>query len=397
MFAASAISLVQNLGLDGIDIDWEYPINTAEGQDLVSLLKAVREELDAHGDTQNPFTLTVAGPAPFGYKFLQLANMDYYVDFWNLMAYDYVGAWSASTGDQANIEASIDNPASTPFNTQDLVGYYKSQNISVSKLVLGMPLYGRYFNKTSGLGQAFNGSGTYDVRVLPLGGAQVFYNSPTGSSYSYDPSNQQLVSYDNAAVAAGKANWVLEHGLGGVMFWESSQDSLEDKTIQSTAAILSRNGSLESSFNHLSYPNSTYGNIAGGLSQLSSSSTPSAVVPTSTASSPASSSPSPVCGVDTCKTYTARDCSGQACSCALTAENSAACVIHRQCVADYCSKSSECSGDAVCIVDNCCPDGKGRCLYTASIAECLSGPLCKRYDGGAMPDAGGGTGLGLIC
>jgi chitinase len=59
-FALSAVSLVKNLGLDGIDIDWEYPANDTQAANMVYLLQAVREGLDAYGHSLNPlyhFTL----------------------------------------------------------------------------------------------------------------------------------------------------------------------------------------------------------------------------------------------------------------------------------------------------------------------------------------------------
>lgn len=87
--------------------------------DMLLLVKAVREALDTYGNLiPYNFTLTVAGPAPFGYQYMYLAEIGQYVDFWNLMAYDYTTPWSNITSDQANLFYSSDNPASTLFDTE---------------------------------------------------------------------------------------------------------------------------------------------------------------------------------------------------------------------------------------------------------------------------------------
>lgn len=88
-FAHSSISLLKNLGLDGIDIDWEYPQDANQARDLVALLAETRQALDGYerqcGHPQRRFCLTVASPAgEQNYGKMLLRQMDEYLDFWNL-------------------------------------------------------------------------------------------------------------------------------------------------------------------------------------------------------------------------------------------------------------------------------------------------------------------------
>ncbi|KAH7028858.1 glycoside hydrolase family 18 protein [Microdochium trichocladiopsis] len=279
-FASSCVDLVKNLGFDGIDIDWEYPQNAQEAADYVSLLQAVRDALDAYAATlpsRPHFELTVACPAGAqNYEKLDIPGMDRLLDFWNLMAYDYAGSWDANAGHQANLFPSSGNPASTPFSTDAAVQHYVSRGgVHPSKLVLGMPLYGRAFENTDGPGKPFAGvgqgtweNGVHDYKTLPKPGAQVHTDDEVVASYSYDPATRTMVTYDTPAVAARKVEYIKQKGLGGGMWWESSADFKADSSDSLIATVVQRLGgpeALDKSTNCVEYPQSKYDNLRSGF------------------------------------------------------------------------------------------------------------------------------------
>jgi len=303
-FASTAISLITNLGLDGLDIDWEYPSDDGQASDMVVLLQTVRAALDEYGNSLDPpyhFELTVACPAgPSNYEALRVTDMNPYVDFWNLMAYDYTGSWDNFTGDQANLFASQVDPTTTPFDTETAVNYYISKGVAPNKIVLGMPIYGRSFEATEGLGKSFIGvgagtwqPGVYDFKDLPLSGATEVYNNETGSSYSYDSGNRELISYDTVVVAKQKAAWIQQMKLGGAMWWESSADGVGDQSLIQNVVEVLGSENLESSMNQLSYQNSSYDNLRAGMPELSSSLSTSAVAPIASLTSTTLQNPAP--------------------------------------------------------------------------------------------------------
>ena len=45
-FVQSAVQILEDYGLDGLDVDYEYPTNDAQARGYVELLKEMRIELD---------------------------------------------------------------------------------------------------------------------------------------------------------------------------------------------------------------------------------------------------------------------------------------------------------------------------------------------------------------
>lgn len=273
-FATTAVKFMKDWGFDGIDIDWEYPAGETEAANMVLLIQAVRDQLDTYSAqyaSGHHFQLSIAAPAgETHYSVLKLAKLGNILDHVNLMAYDYAGSWDTTSGHSANLFVNSITPKTTPFNTNSSLQAYLDAGVPPKKMVIGMPIYGRSFEATEGIGKAFTGvgsgsweNGVWDYKDLPRSGAEVKYDEVAQAFYSYDSSTKELVSYDTPAIIKRKVTYLKNHNLGGSMFWEASADKNgSDSLITTSYQTL---GNLDTTKNYLDYPNSQYANIKSGM------------------------------------------------------------------------------------------------------------------------------------
>lgn len=77
-FVESSIKLVEDYGLDGLDVDYEYPTNNDQALGYVSLLAEMREALDKQATKKGSgckFLLTVCNLQWMNYElFIELLN-----------------------------------------------------------------------------------------------------------------------------------------------------------------------------------------------------------------------------------------------------------------------------------------------------------------------------------
>ncbi|WP_404956421.1 glycosyl hydrolase family 18 protein [Streptomyces sp. 147326] len=238
-FAQSCYNLVEDPRwadvFDGIDLDWEYPnacglsCDTSGAAAFKNLMQATRAKFGAN----NLVTAAITADASSGGK---IDAADYggaaqYVDFYNVMTYDFFGAWAAQgpTAPHSPLTSYAGIPQAG-FNSADAIAKLKAKGVPGAKLNLGIGFYGRGW---TGVTQAAPGGtatgpapGTYeqgieDYKVLKTSCPAT--GTIAGTAYAKCGSNWW--SYDTPATIAGKMTWAKQQGLKGAFFWEFSGDT----------------------------------------------------------------------------------------------------------------------------------------------------------------------------
>ena len=243
-FAKSNAAIVEAYNLDGVDIDWEYPgmrgednvFRIEDKENFTLMFKTIRAELDLlSAKTGKKYLLTTAVPCFTQFiEMTEMAKAQQYLDFINLMAYDFFVAGDTA-GHHANLYASEDydkeQSADRAYNE------YTKAGVPAEKLVLGIPFYGRsWFMKTDS-----NHGINRPVDSLARGGGYTFikdsianrpgfvryWDTKAKAAYLFNWKTRQLVSYDDEESVRLKCGYVRDHNMAGVMFWQYASDPKE--------------------------------------------------------------------------------------------------------------------------------------------------------------------------
>jgi chitinase len=230
---------------DGIDLDWEWPgsegnagnvIRPEDKANFAALIGEFRSQLNAYGASVgrqyllSAFLPADAAKVDAGIAGSIFANLDYAT----VQGYDFYGAWQPQTNHQSQLFNPAANPA--PANQRYSIDSAVSKLISIgapaSKLVVGVPAYGRGWTGVAATNNGLyqNGSaapgtweaGTEDYDVLKNRAGTVFRDNANGAIWKYDGST--FWSYDDAQLVQQKGGYVRSRGLGGLMIWSLDGD-----------------------------------------------------------------------------------------------------------------------------------------------------------------------------
>ncbi len=214
-FINNLIQFCETHGYDGIDIDWEYPTNSADSENLnkfVSELKVEKPELE--------ISLALPGTA-YSAQFFDFTFLDSYVEWFGCMAYDMAGGWSSTSGYNAPLFS--DGPASV----KKYIDYFTiTRGIKPEKVVMGIPFYGTLFDSPA-IGVPSGGASnlTYVESMMKFfDGWKYNWDDDSKVPYLLNPGGDKVLSYDNIRSVKEKCDYALQRNLAGVMIWEITHD-----------------------------------------------------------------------------------------------------------------------------------------------------------------------------
>jgi chitinase len=236
---ASGIDFLLRYQLDGLDFDWEYPalqgdnnvVRPEDKENFVAMLKSFREALDSVGKVQNRYFLSTIASGGFR-NYLELndlAEAQKYLDFINIMAYDFYTAGDETTGHHGNLFPNGAKGRSARTTVEEHIEF----GVPAEKLVLGVPFYGRMWKgvdpKNDGLFQTGNyamGLPYEQIYALSTNSAYSrFWDEMAAAPFLYSEKDSSWITYEDPESLALKMKFVREKGLAGAMFWEMSEDN----------------------------------------------------------------------------------------------------------------------------------------------------------------------------
>jgi chitinase len=249
IFSESAVDLIKTYGLDGIDVDWEFPGQPGPGikyrpedkQNFTLMMKSLRTHLDSLSNVRgltgdDRFLLTIASndnQAFFDHT--EMGEVQQYLDFVNVMSYDMFSVGSETTGHHTGLyQSSPDAPTRT---TEAAIQRHLNAGIPANKVVLGAAFYGRSWSgvkpKNNGLYQAFEEFYEFisytklQAEFIGKNGFERYWDEGAKAPYLWNPDKQIMITYEDPESLKHKTEYIKEMGLGGVMYWHHSYDPSE--------------------------------------------------------------------------------------------------------------------------------------------------------------------------
>jgi len=223
-FAVDCQRVVVEFGLDGIDVDWEYPgsslanISSApeDTANFSLLMKDIREAI-------GPYKLLTLASAATA-RYIDFKAIMPFVDFVNIMAYDM------GMPPSHHHSALFPSKLAGEMSSEQAVDAHIKAGVPLDKLVLGMPLYGKGDREKVGE--------TDYKSLLRQTKYEVQWDEGAKVSYLVDSNGEMVFTFETPESLELKCRYILERDLLGGMYWSYESDDAEGAMIKTIHRIL---------------------------------------------------------------------------------------------------------------------------------------------------------------
>jgi len=236
------ISFIDELNIDGIDVDIEGEVLTAIDNDgnYTPFIKALSEKLIVRGK------LLTCATASYQGGMIPASSIPYF-DYVNVMSYDLVGpSWGQKGAEHSTYAMAASD-----------VELWRNRGVPQEKLVLGVPFYGYGFG-------SYPSDLSYKEILTRFGGdasKKDLVGEPCACSY---------ITYNGIPTIQAKAQLAVQKA-GGVMIWELSQDASGTFSLLKTINNMLRGSSSSSTSSSQASANSSQSSTSSKASSSMSS------------------------------------------------------------------------------------------------------------------------------
>ncbi|KAL5772826.1 hypothetical protein ACOSQ2_012750 [Xanthoceras sorbifolium] len=232
-FIDSSISLARSNGFHGLDIDWEYPANSAEMYNFGVLLNEWRTAVSAESRSSGRPPLLLSAAVSYSSNYFGVINpvqaISNSLDWINVMAYDFTYRAPDSTR-LTGPPAALYSPG-TQISGDAGIRAWIQAGTPAKKIVQNRAtqVYNGFFANNHGFfartnGEVNGGTMVYKQikQFIAQNRATQVYNSTVVSDYCY--SGTTWIGYDDTQSVSTKVRYAKEKGLLGYFGWQLADD-----------------------------------------------------------------------------------------------------------------------------------------------------------------------------
>ena len=237
-FVQSVKELLDNFRADGIDLDWEYPAlenvpgyayYPADKDNFTTVVRMLRKTLGKKAE----ISFAAGGFTAYLRTSIDWKQVAPLVNYINLMSYDLINGYATQTGHHTALYSRPEQVEST----DNAVRWLDSAGVPLRKVVIGMAFYARLFGGVDSVANGLyrpchflHGVSYKDQSTVlsPDSGYVYHWDKVAQAPYMYNAREQTFASFDDTTSIRVKTEYAIHKGLGGVMFWQMTEDKFSD-------------------------------------------------------------------------------------------------------------------------------------------------------------------------